>query len=347
MNRRWIACMAGLMCWFTALSPVISRADDQPAGNMGIRDGAYPAPISQAVQTIFITINPSKLFADGSSKCLITALALDDTAKPVAKGTQFSFSTTMGTFQNGSTSAITSTADDTGTISLYLVSGHTIGDAIVTCTVEGVSKSVLIPIYNVQYETETNNDMGEADTMCLDVAFNGQLSSPYDEDWYGLTNDGTSVIYINFVTTAIPKGAGCDGSSTVGTYRVDVRDTDNNVLISYQNIDCSFDNGLWETGIQYKGNYYVVVYCPRLPDKDHYLSTPYYLTVSTSTYPLCGDFNRDGSVDWQDVVDRYASSKEDFPNWFRNCWVADRQYSNGSKDGSFLETSPLRADPSF
>lgn len=347
MNRRWMVCIAGLLCWFATVSSGAVRADDQPFRNVGSLDIVYPGAFSQTVGTIFITVNPGKLFADGASKCLITVLALDDTGKPVSKGTLFSFSTTLGKFQNGLTTATTLSPDDTGTVSLYLVSGHTTGDAVVTCTVEGVSKSVLIPIYNVQYETETNNDMSEADAMCLDVAFNAQLSSPYDEDWYGLTNVGSSVIYINFVTTAIPAGSGCDGTSTVGTYRVDVRDAYNNVLISYQNTDCDFDNGMWETGIQYSGNYYIVVYCPRLPDSGHYLSTPYYLTVSTSLYPLCGDFNKNGVVDWNDVVDRYQYSPEGFSNWFRNCWVADQQYSGGTNNGSFLEMAQPQEGPSF
>jgi len=291
----------------------------------------------QAVETVFITVNPSKLFADGSSKVLITALALDDTGTPVVKGTSFLFKTTLGKFQNGSTTATVLTADDSGTVSLYLVSGTVVGDAIVTCTVGDVIKSVLIPIYSVQYETEPNNFPDEADAMCLDVAFNGQLASPYDEDWYGLTIQGNTRIFINFVTTAIPQGAGCDGTSTVGTYRVDVRDANNNVLISYQNIDCDFDNGLWETGIQYTGNYYIVVYCPRLPSNAHYLSTPYYLTVGTSPFALCGDFNKDGTVDGRDVIARYRYSREDFASWLKNCWLSDRNYVGNHAMGSSLQ----------
>lgn len=280
----------------------------------------------QAVETVFMTVNPSKLFADGSSKVLITAFALDDMGEPVVKGTSFLFKTTLGRFQNGSTTATVLTSDDTGMVSLYLVSGTVVGDAIVTCTVGDVTKSVLIPIYSVQYETEPNNFPDEADAMCLDVAFNGQLASPYDEDWYGLTIQGNTRIFINFITTAIPQGAGCDGTSTVGTYRVDVRDANNNVLISYQNIDCDFDNGLWETGIQYTGTYFIVVYCPRLPSNGHYLSTPYYLTVGTNKFALCGDFNKDGAVDIKDVMARYRYSQEDFGKWLKDCWLPDRNF---------------------
>jgi hypothetical protein len=141
----------------------------------------------------------------------------------------------------------------------------------------------------LEYETEPNNDMDQADEICFGKVFLSQLSSPYEEDWYTFTITEPSRIGINFIATAIPKIAGdCEDSTTVGTYRIDIRDRDNNVLMSYQNVDCSLDNGLWETGVIPAGNYYVVVFCPRLADSSHYLSSPYYIVVYNDLYFPCG-----------------------------------------------------------
>jgi hypothetical protein len=138
-----------------------------------------------------------------------------------------------------------------------------------------------------------NNDMAHADGICFNNVFLSQLFSPYDEDWYTFTISNPSRISINFITTAIPKIAGdCTSSTTVGTYRVDIRDMDNNILMSYQNVDCTLNNGIWETGVVNPGTYYVVVFCPRLPDNTHFLSSPYYLAVFDDFYFPCGDSDK-------------------------------------------------------
>ncbi|MFZ3044581.1 MAG: invasin domain 3-containing protein [Desulfatirhabdiaceae bacterium] len=236
---------------------------------------------------IVLSANPTIIWADGFSQSVISAYLTDNNGQPVAQGTVVSFHTTLGTFQNGDVNFTTTTIGDTGIATATLTAGTTTGIATVTCTTLGGSKSITIKIVKLQYETEPNNEMAEADWIIFGDAYLAQLSSPYEQDWYVYTTTQSGSISINFIATAIPEGAGCDGTTTVGTYRIDVRDTQNNVLMSYQNIDCTLDNGIWETGIQNPGTYYIVVYCPRLPDNGHYLSTPYYISAFKPTNIQC------------------------------------------------------------
>lgn len=238
--------------------------------------------------------------ADGYSYTAITAVILDSAAQPVAAGTVVKFTTTsLGVFENGKTTYLTATPDAKGTLTVYLRSASTIditGAAMITCSSGSIMQSITVDIVRLEYETEPNNDMLQADGICFSNVFLGQLSSPYEEDWYTFTITESSRIGINFITTAAPADAKCDsGTTTVGTWKVDIRDSNNNVLMSYHNVDCIFDNGIWETGVVPRGTYYVVVYCPRLGGTgDIYLSDPYYMRVFNDFYFPCVD--RDQSV---------------------------------------------------
>ncbi len=185
--------------------------------------------------------------ADGSAAATITAVILDSSGQPVAGGTVVRFSTTAGTyFGNGKQTYSTVTTDDTGTVSVQLiaVNGSAGSTAVVTCTAGAISQSISVAIISLEYETEPNNDMSHADPICFDKVYLGQLTSPYEEDWYTFTITTPSRIGINFITTAAPADAGCDaGTTTVGTWKVDIRDANNDQLMSHHNIDCISDNG--------------------------------------------------------------------------------------------------------
>ena len=234
---------------------------------------------------------PNWIPADGHTYTAITAIIQDSAGQPVAAGTAVTFTTTLGVFENGKTTYVAATPDDTGTLTVYLraTSAGATGTAVITCTSGSASQSLSVSFVQLEYETEPNNDMAHADVACFNSVYLAQLFSPYEEDWYTFTITTPSRIGINFITTAIPVIAGdCVDSTTVGTYRVDIRDGDNNVLMSYQNVDCSLDNGIWETGVVPSGKYYIVVFCPRLPDNSHYLSSVYYLAVFDNFYLPCG-----------------------------------------------------------
>ncbi|MCX5882747.1 MAG: hypothetical protein NTU74_13375, partial [Deltaproteobacteria bacterium] len=243
---------------------------------------------------ISLSATPNWIPADGYTFTAITAIIQDSAGQPVAAGTAMTFTTTLGVFENGKTTFQTVTPDNKGTVTVHLRSTNTsaTGTAVITCTSGSASQSLTVRIVQLEYESEPNNDVAHADVICFNHVYLSQLSSPYDEDWYTFTITTSSRIGINFITTAIPVIAGdCSKSTTVGTYRVDIRDGDNNVLMSYQNVDCSLDNGIWETGVVQSGKYYIVVFCPRLPDNSHYLSSPYYLAVFDNFYLPCGNSN--------------------------------------------------------
>jgi len=244
--------------------------------------------------TLYLEASPTWVPADGYSRRVISAVITDSAGNPVAAGTTVTFMTTLGVFSNGKTTLTTVTPDATGIVKVSLTSGQTVGTATVTCNSGDATGTITISMIKLEYETEPNNDMAHADGICFNNVFLSQLSSPYEEDWYTFTISQPSRITINFITTAIPAIATqCDkGISTMGTYRVDIRDVDNNVLMSYQNVDCSLNNGTWETGVVPIGTYYIVVFCPRTPDNSHYLSTPYYLAVFDNFYFPCGDSDK-------------------------------------------------------
>jgi hypothetical protein len=251
---------------------------------IGLQIGELPAA------SISLSANPTTLFADGSSTSIITATLTDSLGRAVAKGTIVKFRATanLASFSNGETQLTTSTPDDTGIVKVTLIAGTKTGLEKIVCSSGSVSQSVYVQIINLQYELEPNNEMEGANWITFGDAVYAQLASQYDVDWYAFNMTQVGKIKINFMTTAIPKGAGCDGgTSTVGTYRIDIRDAENNVVMSYQNIDCSLDNGYWEAGIKKPGTYYLVVYCPRQPSVDHYLSTPYYISIYKETNALC------------------------------------------------------------
>ena len=238
---------------------------------------------------IYLSATPVRIPADGTYS-VITAVIMDSAAQRVAAGTLVTFSTTLGVFGSGKDMYVAATPDSTGTLTAYLRAKSIIetGDAVVTCKSGGIEQAHTVQIVHLEYETEPNNDKDHADKIGFDYMYLSQLFSPYDEDWYTFTITDSSRIGVNFITTAAPADAKCDsGTTTVGTWKVDIRDLENNVLMSRHNIDCTFDNGTWETGVIPPGDYCIVVYCPRLGTGDNYLSDSYYMSVFNDFYFPC------------------------------------------------------------
>ena len=94
------------------------------------------------VGSLTVTANPTSITADGSSSSSITATLKDASGNPVTQGTSVTFTTTLGTFSNGSTTYTTSTADETGVVVTSLIAGTTAGTAKVTVSSGGVSQPV-------------------------------------------------------------------------------------------------------------------------------------------------------------------------------------------------------------
>ncbi len=104
-----------------------------------------PGAVSQTA-SITLDADPTSIAADGSSSSAITATLTDSTAASVITGTSVTFSTTLGTFSNGSTSYTLSTPDDSGTAVVSLIAGTTAGDAEVTATSNAVTQKVTVEL---------------------------------------------------------------------------------------------------------------------------------------------------------------------------------------------------------
>ncbi len=97
-------------------------------------EGADPQP------SMTLTASPAEIVADGKTTATITASLKDASGKAAPAGTTVTFSTTIGTFPNGSTY----TTNDAGTVTATLLSAPVAatGPATVTCSAMGLSKSI-------------------------------------------------------------------------------------------------------------------------------------------------------------------------------------------------------------
>jgi Big-like domain-containing protein/invasin-like protein len=84
----------------------------------------------EVLGSMTLTANPGTIPADGTSSSAITATILDNTGQPVAKGTAVTFVTSLGTILTPSVT----TPDDSGVVTVSLISGTTDGTAVVTAS---------------------------------------------------------------------------------------------------------------------------------------------------------------------------------------------------------------------
>ena len=106
-------------------------------------------------QTIYITFTgntfaiglaavPTSIPANGTSSSTVTATLTDSSGTAVTPGTAINFTTTLGTFSNGSTSYKTTTPDDKGIVNVSLIADSTPGTAKITATSDSVSQTIYI-----------------------------------------------------------------------------------------------------------------------------------------------------------------------------------------------------------
>ena len=132
--------------------------------------------------SITLVASPTSIPADGVSSTTITATLTDSSGGAVAEDTSVSFSATLGTFSNGSTSRSVETPDESGIVTVSLIAGTTAGDADVTVTSNSVTQKTTveftesegggatggdpasIEIYSVQRASVTVTGSGEPET---------------------------------------------------------------------------------------------------------------------------------------------------------------------------------------
>ena len=94
--------------------------------------------------SITLTADPAEIAADGESTSTITATITDANGAAVIPGTLITFTTTLGSFLNGSKTYSVETADTTGIVKVSLVSSTGTGSARVAATSNGVSQTIYI-----------------------------------------------------------------------------------------------------------------------------------------------------------------------------------------------------------
>ena len=125
---RYLLTSIFLLCCFSLLISCGSGDDDEvpPVGS------------------ITLCATQESIPADGYSSVAITATLTDSLGAPVEQGTSVVFSTTLGSFSNGSTSMTVITPDTSGAVTISLMSGRTPGSAQVTVSGSGVTQRIYI-----------------------------------------------------------------------------------------------------------------------------------------------------------------------------------------------------------
>ena len=93
---------------------------------------------------IKLAVDPASIPADGKSSATITATLTDSTGTAVTPGTSITFTTTLGSFSNGSATYTVTTPDSTGIVNVSLIAGSKPGTAKVTATSDSVTQLVEI-----------------------------------------------------------------------------------------------------------------------------------------------------------------------------------------------------------
>lgn len=102
--------------------------------------------VGTAAGGITLTADPLRIPPDGTSSSALTATITSSTGDPIPPGTAVEFTTTLGTFANNTQHYGLTTVNDTGVVTVSLISGETPGTALVQCRVGGMSQSIRIEI---------------------------------------------------------------------------------------------------------------------------------------------------------------------------------------------------------
>jgi len=98
---------------------------------------------------ITLAADPTSISADGTTSSTITATLTDSSGAAVCKGTVVVFTTTLGSFSNGSTTYSATTPDATGIVNVSLISGTTPGTATVKAASDSVTQSTAVTFTRV------------------------------------------------------------------------------------------------------------------------------------------------------------------------------------------------------
>ena len=103
----------------------------------------------EVIGSMTLAASPTSIPADGSSSSAITATILDTAGQPAPRGTSVTFVTTLGLFENSSTTLTVPTPNESGQVTISLMAGTTPGTAFVTASATVVSGDATTDAYKV------------------------------------------------------------------------------------------------------------------------------------------------------------------------------------------------------
>jgi len=144
---------------------------------------------------ITITASPTTIWADGISSSAIMATLINSLGSPVNPRTSVTFTTTLGSFQNGSQTYTITTVDTTGILTTSLIAGTKTGTALVKATSVNVTQSVYVNLtekggnpYNIALVADPTSIQADGSSSSkITATLTDSLGSPVDP--------GTSVTF--------------------------------------------------------------------------------------------------------------------------------------------------------
>ena len=180
----------------------------------------FSTTVEPIVGSISLTATPTAIIADGNSSCTINAVIYDTTGEPIPQGQQVVFTTTLGTFADGSSRYVLSTTDDSGIIVTSLKAGTVSGLAVVTASVGGVSQSV-----TVSFDSNETPDVGKlviqsiSDTLPADGSSSTAITVTVS-DFENLPMPAGTPVTLSTTLGSFPGGIDPDGAGPISSRRI-------------------------------------------------------------------------------------------------------------------------------
>lgn len=166
-----------------------------------------------------ITLEPEfiEIPADGKSSVKITAELSNNAGMPVESNTPVSFSTSMGTFGNGSEIYTTSIPDTSGFITVSLIADTNPGIANVICTSGGVSQKISIKFTGSGTEQVPATITLTPASGTVTIPADGTSSTPITAEVKDASGNAVSGVTVTFSTSrgTIPTSAQTDDNGKV------------------------------------------------------------------------------------------------------------------------------------
>jgi len=184
-------------------------------------NGSFAEKVLTLVELIgYMTLNanPASIPADGSSSSAITATIKDSSGNPVPKGTSVTFTTDHGTFENGLNNFTKSTPNDTGEVTVSLISESSTTDLMATVTASAkIGTNIVTQSTRITF---TGSILYHIEMYCFLCQVKGD-NSDLEEITATLTDENGDPVYNVVITFTTGTPASFADGGTTFTSRTD------------------------------------------------------------------------------------------------------------------------------